>query len=161
MEQNTFKTKSGYCHVLPQKIVLTREGVIGNLSEVVAGRSVTRLLMIYGTLSSYLFYKAYKNFIHDDIVIGIIHLLIGTLLILGIIKSTNNSVTPIIERSSIKKVTFKKAISFMTRAYFIVIFEDTRGKLKKRLIILPGSLTNGEEATTIALTIMRREGLYT
>tara|TARA_R110002051_G_scaffold255120_2_gene314193 strand:+ start:23104 stop:23304 length:201 start_codon:yes stop_codon:yes gene_type:complete len=54
----------------------------------------------------------------------------------------------------IKKVKYKKAIFGLTRSRFEVLFEDDNQKIKKRLIMLPGSLSNGQKETEKALKIM-------
>ena len=87
--------------------------------------------------------------------------LIGIYLVYGIISSTNNSATPIIDRSKIKNIKFKAAIVGLTRSRFEVFFETENGKIKKRLIMLPGSLTGGKSETEKALIIMREEKLIT
>ena len=82
-------------------------------------------------------------------------------LIYGIVNSINNSATPIIDREKIKEVKFKKAIAGLTRSRFEVLFEDEQGKIKKRLIMLPGSSTDGKSATAKAIKIMTDEKLIT
>ena len=74
-------------------------------------------------------------------------------------QSLNFSATPIIERNKIKEVKFYDAKFGATRSRFEVIFEDENGNLKTRLILLPGSLDNGESETKKALQIMKAEKL--
>ncbi|NJM80364.1 MAG: hypothetical protein HC854_13485 [Flavobacterium sp.] len=81
------------------------------------------------------------------------------ILLFGIIKSWNNSSTSLIERNKIKKVQFIAAKTDLTRAVFEVLFEDNNGKIKKRLIMLPGSFSNGKIETQKAVEVMKREGL--
>ena len=160
MEQEyTFKTKTGFCHILPDKIVLTRDGIIGNVAKVTVGNNIVRILIIYGAITAGLFYfglEAYKN---GQLVQPILFGLIGLYLIYGIISSLNNSATPIIDRQKIKDVRFKKAFKGLTRSRFEVMFEDETGKMKKRLIMLPGSLTDGQNETDKAVEIMKEEKL--
>ena len=40
-----------------------------------------------------------------------------------------------------------------------ILFEDENGKIKKRLIMLPGSLNGGQNETDLAVQIMREEQL--
>jgi hypothetical protein len=47
----------------------------------------------------------------------------------------------------------------MTRARFEIMFEDENRKLKIRLIMLLGSLSNGQNETTSALEIIKTEHL--
>lgn len=62
----TFRTKTGFCHVTADKIILTRDGVIGNLSKVTIGNNVTRILVIYGLLSIGLIYFTYDSYAKGD-----------------------------------------------------------------------------------------------
>jgi hypothetical protein len=152
--ENTFRTKTGYCHITEDRIILTRNGVIGNLSKLAMGNNMARPLIIYGLLSLGLFSLAYKSFSEGEKVSANISLLLGLLLIVSIIKNFNNSATPVIEREKIRDIEFKNAIPGATRAYFIVHFENDNGDLKRRLILLPGSLTNGPKETQKAVEIM-------
>jgi len=159
MSENTFKTKSGYCHVLPDKIVLTREGVIGNLSQAVNGNGISRILILYSLISIYLLYSSYSKFQKNEVVSAIFYLASAVFLIFGIFKSSNNSAIPIIERSKIIDVKFINGNKGLTRSRFEVFFEDEKGKIKKRFILLPGSLSNGDSVTKKALEIMKNEKL--
>ena len=154
-----FKTKTGFCHILPDKIILTRDGIVGNVAKVTVGNNISRILLIYGGLSAFLLYSAFNNYQKGQIFIPIFFVIIGLYLIYGIITSLNNSATPIIERDKIRTVKFKKAIKGLTRSRFEVMFVDDKGKLKKRLIMLPGSLTDGQSETEKAVKLMTEEKL--
>lgn len=157
--EKTFRTKTGYCHILPDKIVLTRDGIVGNVAKVTVGNNISRILIIYGLISLGLIYFAIDNFNKQNNLTAIFLLLIALYLTYGILKSLNNSATPIIDRQSIQRIKFIKGIVGLTRARFVVIFTDENGKTKKRLIMLPGSLTGGQTETDIAYSIMIEEKL--
>lgn len=157
--EKTFKTKTGFCHILPDKIVLTRDGIIGNVAKVTIGNNISRILIIYGALSLGLFYFAFDSFKNGQIAQLILFGLLGIYLFYGVANSINNSATPIIDRQKIIEVKFKKAITGLTRSRFEVLFEDEQGKIKKRLIMLPGSLTDGQNETEKAIKIMASEKL--
>lgn len=157
--EKIFKTKTGFCHILPDKIILTRDGIIGNVAKVTVGNNISRILLIYGGLSAFLFYSAFNNYQNGQIVMPIIFVIIGLYLNYGIITSLNNTATPIIERSKIKGVKLKKAIFGLTRSRFEVFFEDNNSKIKKRLIMLPGSMIDGQNETEKAIRIMTEEKL--
>ena len=42
---------------------------------------------------------------------------------------------------------------------FEIKFEDEDGRIKKRLIMLPGSLSDGSDETSRAIEIMKNSGL--
>ncbi|MCD7932409.1 MAG: hypothetical protein LUH15_14230 [Tannerellaceae bacterium] len=157
--EKIFKTKSGFCHILPGKIVLTRDGIVGNLSEIVVGNNIKRIQITYSILAVFLVYFAYKTYLTGGVIELIISFGLASYLVSGVINSQTLSATPVIDRNKIKLVQFKKGINGITRSRFEILFEDTDGKLKKQLIMLPGSLNNGSYATALAVKIMKEEGL--
>lgn len=157
--EKVFKTKTGFCHILPDKVILTRDGIIGDVAKVTVGNNVTRILIIYCGLSIALLYFAFSNYHNGRTFQSIFFGAIGIYLLYGIFSSLNNSATPIIERNKIKSVDLKKAIFGLTRSRFEVKFEDENGKMKKRLIMLPGSMNNGQNETEKAIEIMTAENL--
>lgn len=157
--EKTFRTKTGYCHILPDRIVLTRDGVIGNLAHVVSGNRIYRILIIYGFLACFLLYRMYNLYTKGHTILAIVFGLFAAFLVYGVFTSLNHSAAPIILRNKIKSTRFKKAIPGLTRSHFVIIFEDEHGKIKKRMILLPGSMTGGQTETENALKIMREENL--
>ncbi len=155
--EKVFKTKTGYCHILQDKIILTRDGVIGNISKATIGNNIARPLIIYGLISIGLFYLSIKGFNQGDNGPAFLFIILGILLVYGILRSLNNSATPVIDRDKIKHIEFKKAVPRATRAYFIIHFHADNGQIKRRLILLPGSLTGGQAETEKALQIMTEE----
>ena len=41
-QEKTFKTKTGYCHILPDKIVLTRNNTLGTVTKGIFGNNMAR-----------------------------------------------------------------------------------------------------------------------
>ena len=159
--EKTFKTKTGFCHILSDKIILTRDGITGNVAKVVSGNNISRILIIYSAISIFLIYFAFSNFQKGENFSAFFYGLISLYLIYGIIKSINNSATPIIFRNKIKEAKFINAKVGLTRSRFEIIFEDENGKLKKRMIMLPSSLSDGESETKKAVEIMKSEKIIT
>ncbi len=158
---NTFKTKTGFCHVLPGKIILTRDGAVGNMARVAVGGNNFRILAIYSIIAIGLLYFSYDSFHQRHITRAIPLSLFASYLIYGIATSMNNSAALVIERQRIRQVRFKKAIPGLTRSRFEVTFRDGNDRIKKRLIILPGSLSGGQSHTERAIKIMEVEKLIT
>lgn len=156
--EKTFKTKTGFCHVTADKIILTRDGVTGNVSKVIVGNNISRILIIYALLSAGLVYLAYDSYVKGDTTMGLVFGLPGLYLIYGIVKSRNNSATSIIERKEIESLTYNSGTPGLSRPRFEVEFNDN-GQLKKRLIMLPGTLAGGQSEADKAVQIMREEGL--
>lgn len=159
--EKKFKTKTGYCHILQDKIILTRDGIIGNVAKITVGNGISRILIIYSLFAVFLFYLAFKAYQESKIVTTLSYFGFAAYLLYKVKQSTNYSATSIIERYSIKEVKFIDAKYGATRSRFEVIFEDEKGKIKTRLIMLPGSLNDGENETKKALEIMKNEKLFT
>ncbi|CAM3619970.1 hypothetical protein FLGE108171_06440 [Flavobacterium gelidilacus] len=158
-ENKIFKAKIGYCHVFNDKIILSKDLNIDDISKVVVSNNINRVLIIYGLISVFLLYKSYAVFINKDYVFSLFFLSLGLYLFYGIITSRNTSTTPIVFRNSIEKVVFIKAKPFLTRAYFEIYFNDENNILNKRLIMLPSSFSNGKSETEKALKIFKEENL--
>jgi hypothetical protein len=157
--EKTFRTKTGFCHVLPDSIVLTRHGIISDVAAITVGNGMINILLIYGGLAISLFYFAFENYTKHQLGLSVLFGIGGIYLVYGLINSLNNSATPSIDRKKIKGVTFKKGLWGLTRSRFEVLFEDEKGRIKKRLIMLPGVLKNGDDETVKAMKIMKDEKL--
>lgn len=157
-EYKTFRTKTGYCHITDEQIVLSRDGVRGEMAKVTVGNSIPRILIIYGIISIALIAASVIGFLKGDYFPASITLILPAYLVYGILKSLNNSATPVIDRKSIQKVKYVKATKGITRAYFEVYFKNDSGKIKKRLILLPGVLESTQEEIDEAVNIMQEEG---
>ncbi|MCO6163346.1 phosphoribosylaminoimidazolesuccinocarboxamide synthase [Flavobacterium sp. NRK F7] len=159
MEQGKkFKTKTGFCYILSDRIVLTKDARISNL-QTSPGNHIGKILFIYTIIAFANFYLAYKGYKLDNTLQMVVSALLGIILIYGIVTSINNSTTSVIERDKIKEVRLKKAVNGITRSRFEVFFEDEKGNIKKRLIMLPGSFKNGPIETDYAIKIMTEEKL--
>ncbi len=157
--EKKFRTKTGYCHILPDKIVFSRDGIIGDVAKIAVRNNVGRVLFIYGCLAALLFYAAISNFRNNLIVLPLLFVVLGIYLVYGIFKSLNLSGTPIIDRDKIKHIQLKKGTPGLSRSRFEVTFENEQSKLKKRLILLPGSMTDGPKETEKALKFFKAENL--
>ncbi len=157
--EKKFRTKTGFCHIFPDKIILTRDGEVGDLSKLVVGDNISRFLIIYSLLAVYIIFNLIKEIKEGDNLSTVFYVILLGLWIYVIVKSLNNSATPIIFRKDIIKTTFIPGVKYITRSRFEVLFRNEKGNIKKRLILLPGSLTGGDAATEEALQIMQEEGL--
>lgn len=156
--EKKFKTKTGFCHIFSDKIILTRDGIIGDIANLTSGNGIARILIIYCLLSIFLFYQAYNSFLNGHVFISIFLGIIGIYFVYNVLISLNNSATPVIERKNIKTIKFINGTNGITRSRFEVYFQNN-GKIKKRLILLPGSLSNGNSETQKAVQLMKEEGL--
>ncbi len=157
--EEKFKTKKGYCHVLTDKIVLTRDGIIGNVGELTTGKKINRTIVIYSFVAVISLFNAYKSLMENHWLFFTFQILFGIYMIVSLFKSFELSTTPVIERNRIIDVQFEPERKFLTRSYFKVNFEQNDGKKKSRLIMLPSSLKGGTKETEKALEIMKSAGL--
>ncbi|MBL1280967.1 MAG: phosphoribosylaminoimidazolesuccinocarboxamide synthase [Fluviicola sp.] len=138
---------------------MTRTRVIDNVSGVSTKNNIIRLLFIYGVITIGLFYFAYEGFLNGKRIQPSLFSLFGLSLIYGIFISLNNSTVSMISRQHIEEVKFKKGNTGLTRSRFEVFFKDNNDKLKKRLILLPVSMNDGDIETEKAIQIMIDENL--
>jgi hypothetical protein len=104
--EKKIETKSRYCHILPDKIVLTRDGVIGNLANSTSGNNILRISLIYTEIAIFLIYSVYSSYKKIEYYSAFFFCTVALFLITVILKSVNNSATPIIDRTKIKEVYF-------------------------------------------------------
>ncbi len=154
--KKVFSTKTGFCHIFPDKIVLTREGFIGGMANMTHENNIARLKTIYVIVLCCLLYLAIDNFKKGLMLPFVLIIVISLYIFIGLIRSTNISTAPIIPREKIVSVKFKPG--FM-RPCFDVRFKNEKGRIKKRIITLPGSLTGKKSETEQALNMMKEEGL--
>jgi hypothetical protein len=159
-ESRKFQTKSGYCHLLPDKIVLSRHGERGAASQLVFGNGYKRHVWVYSVLALLCLFLVYKYWTEgrnmEAIIGGVFTLLVGYAAINGL----QYSATRTIYRHSIKDVDFIEGRSGLTRSRFVVHFTDDKGRAQKRLLLLPGSSQGGKAETEMALEAMKEEKLY-
>lgn len=155
-----FRTKTGFCHILPDKIILTRDGIIGNIAKVTLGNGISRILIIYSAFALFLLYFAFTAYKENKVITALSYIVFAVYLLYKAKQSTNYSATSTIERNKIKEVKFIDAKYGATRSRFEVLFKDENEKIRTRLILLPGSLNDGENETKKALEIMKNEKIY-
>jgi hypothetical protein len=155
-DKQTFRTKTGTCTITPDEIVLTRLG--HRVSSAVVGNSIIRILAIYGIMGGVLLALGVRVLLHGDTGPGVLLLLWGALVVGNVVVSRNNSAAAMVKRSAIRKVTAHRPRFPLTRGYFTVFFEE-EGRLRKRLIMLPGSMHGGGEEYRRAEAMMATVGL--
>lgn len=153
-----FRTKLGLCYVMKDRIVL-----VSDVSEIypenkVIERDTRPILIIFIILGLVLIVFSINSFLHGEVVPSFIFAGLGVYFIIKMILSFKNSATPIIPRSRIEDFKFTKALPFLTRGYFSVLYLDQYGRRKKRLIILPGIFNEGAIEAKKAVEILRAEG---
>lgn len=154
-----FRTKTGHCHVLPDRIVLTRSGPLGAAAGVLVGKSIGRILVVHSLLALWLAYLCYSSWKSGSTLPGFLAGALALFFVLDIVRSLKNSATNEIPRRSIQRIVFKAAVPGLTRSFLTVHFTTPEGRARKRLIMLPGSLTGGAAETRKAIRILKEEQL--
>ena len=156
----TFRTKTGTCTITPEQIILTRESARGAAADLTVSTSIGRALLIYGLLGGSALIIGLWYLLGGNTRAGVVFGVIGALLLWNVVKSRNNSAAPIIDRSAIRAVEAHPPRPPATRGYFTVLFEE-HGKVRKRMIILPGMMENGQAEYERAEAAIRASGLLT
>lgn len=152
----SFKTRTGYCYILSDKIVLTRNGIIGDMANLTIGNNPSRMLLIYSVLVVCLLYASFNALEKGIYGSAILFIGLSSFLVYGIIRSSYHSATPVIAIDKIIRVQFTNSgTAGINRAFFTIHFADERGRIKKRLIALPGAFYSKEEETVSALATMK------
>jgi len=156
---NFFRMKKGFCHLMPDRIVFTtRANIEGVTNEnASANRSTTRMFLLL--VSALYFYMCYSSFRDEKYPFTAFFTVFFILNLISIIQSFKYTLVNVIAKSSIKEIKFTKGVPYLTRSRFDITYTDEQGQEKHRLILLPGSLTGGPQATDKALELMVEEGL--
>jgi len=158
MTDSTFRTKTGTCCILPDRILIRREGVSGFLANMISGNSVIRTLFVNSIISLSLVCLAGYLVVNGQISIAILPFVIALFLLYGTIKSRDFSAIPEIPRDAIETIEAHEPRPGATRGYFLVHFRLGES-VKKRIIILPGSMSGGSTEFKRALDLLRNHGL--
>lgn len=154
----TFRTKTGTCTITSEQIILTREGTRGAFAQWALGNSIGRILLVYGLLGGSALAFGISSLLRGGMVEGVLLSVVGAYFLWGVFSSRHNSAAPILNRSAIRTVEAHPPRPPATRGYFAISFEED-GKMRKRLIILPGMLENGSEEYVRAESALRASGL--
>lgn len=154
MELNLkFKTKLGYCHILEDKLVFSPNEMLKDKDLVNNNNRIWLMRTLYGIGLLASLYAIYYDIITDEYP-SFYTSLMFVFLCLGFVQSFRVNGQSVIERKQISAVDFVQAKKKVTRGFFKVHFKDEKNSDQTRLILLPGSLSGGEQATEEALKVM-------
>lgn len=154
-----FRMKKGFCHLLPDRIVFSSRASIAGITNENAKSNLLTSRAFYFALSALYFYMCYSSYKDGKFFFTAFFALFFILNMTAIIQSVKYTLINVIVKSSIKEIKFIKGIQYLTRSRFDITYTDEQGHEKHRLILLPGSLTGGPQATDKALELMIEEGL--
>jgi hypothetical protein len=153
-----FRTKTGTCIISADRLVLQREGARGAAAEVLVGGSVGRVLVIYVIVAVVLGVLGVKGLLEGDVTMGGVLCGFALYLTVGVLRSRGLSATPEIPLASIERIEACAPRPPLTRGYFVVHFREN-GVPRKRLVMLPGSLSGGAQEFDRAQRVLERAGL--
>jgi hypothetical protein len=158
-QSNTFMTREGFCHLLPDHIILTKDGrheLARYREPKISARlqAIVYLCLLTGLLA----YNSWKLYAEDK-ALSIFFAAAVLFFVLRFIRNMRYSQTNIIPRDRIRAVRFIKAFPYLTRSRLIVTFEDENGKLQMSLVPLPGWLNEGDRHTAEAIALLEKEEL--
>jgi hypothetical protein len=155
-EPRVFRTKTGTCTITADRIVLGREGLRGVAAQAWVGESsVGRPLMVYGALAALLALYGLRLVTQHQLAVGALLCIVALLLARAIVQSRGLSATPEIPRASIQRIEANRPRPLLTRGYFVVHFTEA-SQARKRLIILPGSLSGGKAEFEYACAVLKQ-----
>ncbi|MCB9555253.1 MAG: hypothetical protein H6707_04060 [Deltaproteobacteria bacterium] len=154
----TFRTKTGICTIEPGRILISREGSRGFLARLLVGNSIKRILVVYSFFGVVLLGVGSLFLMTDRLFEGAMLVLSAALLLRAVIKSRHNTAASEIAREDVIKIENHEPNEGLTRGYFTVHYQE-KDAVKKRLIMLPGSLSKGTDEYQKAVNILRDQGL--
>jgi hypothetical protein len=152
-----FRTKTGFCIINAERIILKREGIDGQIADRVYGHSISHALSIYSVTGIAAIAVGIWLLLDKNYFTGGFCCVVGVLFILNVIASRNNSAANIIERSTVISVKAHPPHPPFTRPYFIVNFLED-GKKRRRIIYLPGVMFGEKEEYRLASELMSKAG---
>jgi len=154
----SFRTRSGVCIITEKQIILKRKGVLARRADFLYDDSMVRVLVLYAILGVSALAAGVLLLVLGSWAAGTFVCVFGLFLLWNVYFSRNNSANPEIERSSIRSVEAHPPRRLITRGYFTVRFLE-RGRERKRLIMMPGSISGGTAEYQRALSMMQVAGL--
>jgi hypothetical protein len=139
--------------VTKDSITLKRASVVDNTSQRNYVSSMKHTLLIYTMIGVASLFLGLWLVVHKTYLSGILLLVVGLVCLINVVMSRNNSATDFVRRSSVQIVKAHAPHPPFSRPYFSVYFTEN-SKTYKRLIMLPGSLSGGNEEYKKALSIM-------
>ena len=154
---SAFPTKTGACVLHEDRLELTREGWRGGIASVIFGKDNSRhrlslWLTAVGSLFAALFCLWLNNYLLLVFFLGF-----AGYYFYNLWNSRDISTETIIPYEKIHGVDYHPAVEGESRPYFAVHFTDSKGKLRRRMIILPAAGNGGREAAQTAQYLFRSQ----
>lgn len=111
-----FRTKSGYCHVFDDKIILSQNDDTEEALGLIKSESIHKYIVIYFVLAAVLGVVAYFNYVNQKHASAFFLFCLSFFFLFNAIKSIGYSSINILDKKDIKNIIYKKPIVGVTRA---------------------------------------------
>lgn len=156
----SFPTATGYCHLFPDRIVLSNSQDPEDIRQP-SSKNYGRVIKVIQLIVGIILVGASILSIWKGNILGAgSGLFLGTALLIYSQTRKAGSDAPVIFRSSISEVRFRQEYRNPYRALFIVQFRDEQDRLKARPIILRGNLRTNTEEIESAYDLMSSEFVF-
>ncbi|MEP0213312.1 MAG: hypothetical protein ABJD66_08870 [Cellulophaga sp.] len=154
--EKIFITQDGICQIYPDKIVLSKKGIFGNMNKASLTLNRVKTLLVYGIFSIIALNITIKTYTTGSTSYAIGLGLLGLVLIYIMISKLRNSDKTVIERKYVKGITFKEEKKGITLPQFKIKFENKNGNLDLISIPLTSSFlsSDGQDNIEKAIKIM-------
>ena len=162
--QKIFRTTTGFCHILPDKIAFTRDGKLENidLNPPKEHRSL-KFALVYGLLIcaaiGFIIYKYIEGVL--DLTSTIVAISIIVVMLYYIYKVVNYQTRTYFDRDKIISLKYKAGINSLSPSQFLISIKSENEKTLYANIILRSQNIFGKQETDDAIKIMVEEGLIT
>ncbi len=160
MEQELkFRTKTGYCHILPDKIAFSRSGKLDKNGEPKKGIHISFMTVVFFVIAALCVLIFFLMFQSATVVPKVLVGLLIFFMVGGTLTIMSNTTVPSIDRSKILSLEYIEGQQGLTSSRFHVKIDIGKHKPEERLIILPGYLTGGDEEAEKAQQLFKDQGL--
>ncbi len=156
---NGFRLSRGFCHIFSDRLVLSNKRETAEVAHLTIGTKNEKNNKPYWILGIGCVVMGTYYFAKEDYYSFLFFELFGMYISYRFYTNKKNHPSPVIARSAIQKVEFDKGISILTSSRFIISYKNDSGELRKRILTLPRSFSQGKMETEKALKLFKEEGL--
>lgn len=156
----SFRTKYGFCHIFPDRIVLTEGGGTGTSQQLEKELTPTRKT-VYFIAYTVLCASVSWFFIDEGkwigaVVMGLIWLYFSYIFL----RNFHVSTPPVIPRKQIRSVSYQKASRLLGNPFFVIDYTDEKGNAAKRYIAMKSIADGGGEEIETAIAVWKTAHLF-
>lgn len=154
----SFPIKNGFCLIYPDKLEINQQDLMGKMERFLYKRGFKTRMVLYLGLAMILLLASLISVIIANYFLATFLLVVAVAALYFLLKNRKLSLATEINRKQIQQVEYKEAIQGVSRAMFLVHFEEGNKSYLKQLQ-LPPSSPKGQMIVQSALMMMKDEGL--